>query len=91
MFRKILPATAALAIITCALTATAPSAEARGRYSITVGGYGLHGFRSYYAPKWAGPGKSRTCTTEYKKQKVQIWTKWGPKWVWVSKPAKVCR
>lgn len=84
-------ATAALAITTSALALNAPFAEARGKFSPSVGGYGLHGFRSYYAPKWSGPGTSRACSTEYRKQKVQIWTKWGPKWVWVSKPAKTCR
>jgi hypothetical protein len=91
MFRKPLPALATLVIIACALAATASLAEARAKFSLTAGGYGLHGFRSYYAPKWSGPGTSRNCPTQYKKHKVQIWTKWGPKWVWVSKSAKVCR
>lgn len=91
MYRKTLLAVAALAITTGTLALNAPLAAARGKFSLSVGGYGLHGFRSYYAPKWGGPGKGSTCSTEYKKKKVQIWTRWGPKWVWVSKPVKTCR
>ncbi len=87
--KNLLGAAAALAVATGAFAAKIPDANAGGKFSPIIGGYNRHSFHGGYTT-FQGGG-SHGCSTKFKKQKVQVWTKWGPKWVWVNKPVRSCR
>jgi hypothetical protein len=86
--KTIVTAAAALAITTGAVATNATDANAGVKVHV---GFGHGYYAPYYGPYGYGYGYwGPHCYTKIKKYKKKVWTKWGPKKIWVKKPVKVC-
>lgn len=81
--KTLMTAVAALAITGGAATLHTPDAAAGVKVHIGLGGYG-------YGPWAGGYYYDYGCFWKKKRVKKVIWTKWGPKKVWVWKKYRVC-